>query len=247
MPRRPTVIVPNLNQVSKPDFIHRVLRNNNHVEPTLTARTQGDWELWGLKNRLGGVGFKHSHNYDGICPLRLFAEHPDFFAYERGKDGKGRRVPSGQLCLTHPGVVKRAVEAARAAFDRDPHLRAYPLSPNDTEGWCECDRCQAQDHPDRRIGLATRVLRFNNQVAAQVVETHPDRFLAYYAEYSNMPGPPVHRDGSVVLPAHPAVVPAVVNFYCLLHDPRDPNCPRNREYCWRLLSGGRWSGSGRFL
>ena len=234
VPRRSTVVVPDLNQVSKPDFIHRSPWNNGHVGPTLTAETEQAWFSWFLKNRLGGIAVDHGHNYDGFCPHRLFEEHPDYFPYRRGEDGERRRVPEGQLCLTHPEVVERAIEAARTAFDTHPDKRSYSLSPNDTGGWCECDRCKAQDDPDPEIGLATRVLRFNNQVAAAVVKTHTGRFFPYYSEYGNMPGPPVRRDGTVVLQAHPAVMPAIVNIYCLLHDIQDPDCPRNAEYRWRL-------------
>lgn len=86
------------------------------------------------------------------------------------------------------------------------------------------------------IGLATRVLQFNNRVAAQVAQTHPGRLLSYYADYSNMPGPPVRTDGTLIMRAHPDVVPMIVldKRWCLIHGIEDQSCPRNADFRWRL-------------
>ena len=238
VPDRKTISVGALNVVSKADFIYRSPWNNGHIRPTLTARTRQAWQRWMMKNRLGWVtAIAQGHAYNEWCPSeRYFAEHPEFFSWIREKK---QRIPmtaqEGQLCLSNPEVVKLAVAAARKAFD-DPSIRSFSLSPADTEEWCECARCAAMDDPDPAIGLATRVLRFNNQVAAEVGRTHPGRFFPYYAEYGNLPGPPVRDDGTVVLQAHPSVVPAIVmgKRFCILHRIDDPDCPKNAEYRRRL-------------
>lgn len=107
-------------------------------------------------------------------------------------------------------------------------MPAYSLSPNDLQGgWCECEKCVAWDDPDPTVGLAARVLRFNNLVAKAMEEEFPDQHYLYYAEYSNMPGPPVRKDGTVAMKAHPAIIPIYVNMTCAIHDITDSSCPLN--------------------
>ena len=238
VPERKTLAVGALNVVSKADFIDRRPWNNGHIRPTLTESTRQAWQQWMVKNRLGSVvPIDHGHAYEQWCPShRYFKEYPEYFSYVRERK---QRIPmtaqEGQLCLSNPQVVKLAVEAARNQFDNGLK-RSFSLSPNDTEEWCECAQCLAMDDPDPAIGLATRVLQFNNQVAAEVVRTHPGRLFPYLGEYGNMTGPPVRADGTVVLKAHPAVMNVVVmgKRFCQLHGVDDPDCPKNAEYRRRL-------------
>ena len=241
VPRHKTIVVGDLNIVSKPDFAYRDLWLNGFVRPALTEKTRQAWRSWMMKNRLGWVSrIRHGHAYDQWCPTnRYFDATPEYFSYTRAK---GRRIPmtaqEGQLCLSNPDVVELAAAAARRAF-QDPTERSFSLSPNDTEDWCECARCRAMDDPDPAIGLATRVLQFTNQVAAEASRTHPGRLFPYLGEYGVLPGPPVRGDGTVVLKAHPAVVNVIVmgKRFCLLHGINDADCPNNALYRRRL---GAW-------
>ena len=238
IPRRETIAVGDLNIVSKPDFSYRDPWLNGLAKPSLTEKSRQAWRSWFMKNRLGWVSrIRHGHAYEEWCSSdRYFENHPEYFSYVRAK---GRRIPmtsqEGQLCLSNPEVVDVAVSAARKVF-RNPTERSFSLSPNDTWEWCECDRCLAMDHPDPAIGLATRVLQFNNRVAAEVSKTHPGRLFTYLGEYGNMTGPPVRADGTVVLKAHPAVMNVIVmgKRFCVLHGITDPSCPNNAEYRRRL-------------
>ena len=242
IPQTETIKLDPLDIKSKPDFAIRWLWNSGRTKKPVprslrpTVLFSPGWRSWYVKNRLGGPKLNTSHTYDEICPAELFKTHPEYFPYSR-KTGKRFLAKRHMLCLSNPEVVDRAVQACRRYFDRRPDARSASLSPADTgRGWCECDACLAMDDPDPAIGLAKRVLTFNNQVAAELVKTHPDRFVAYYADYGNLPGPTVRRDGTVVLKAHPAVIPVVVNLYCALHEIDDPTCPKNAEYRWRLAA-----------
>ncbi len=240
VPHHPTIEVHELNVVSKPDFEYRGPWNNGHVQPTLTETTKQAWQSWLMKNRLGWVSkIRHGHAYEQWCSSdRYFDQHPEYFSYIRQK---GRRIPmtsqEGQLCLSNPDVVQLAVDAARARFERNPTERSFSLSANDAEDWCECDRCRALDDPDPAIGVGTRLLHFNNQVAAEVSKTHPGRLFAYLGEYGiHHGGVPVRADGTVVLKAHPQVLNTIVmgKDFCILHGIEDPDCPNNEEYRRRL-------------
>ena len=243
IPQRQVVAVSELDIVSKADFTYRDLWFNGNVRPTLTAKTRQAWSDWMMKNRMGWVSrIRHGHAYDQWCPTdRYFDKHPEYFSYSRDRQ---QRLPmtaqEGQVCHSNPDVVNLAVAAARKFLD-NPLERYFSMSPADTEEWCECDACLAMDDPDPTVGLATRVLQFTNQVAAEVSKTHPGRVLPYLAEYGNLPGPPVRRDGTIALKVHPAVLPVVVmgKRFCVLHDVHDETCPTNVDHRRRLLSWQR--------
>jgi len=241
IPRLDTITVSDLNIVSKPDFARRRMDVSGHIRDHDSDQMKRAWQRWYLRNRFGGVPITTSHNYDGICQPRLFAEHPEHFAFDRRKN---RRVltKDGQICLSNEQVVERAIRESRRFLNKRKDALGASLSPADADmdQWCQCDGCLAMDHADPKIGVATRVLTFNNQVAAEVHKSHPDRLLTYYADYYqvNMTGPPVLANGKVVLSAHPQVVPVIVNRFCYLHAIDDPDCPLNADYRWRLQA---WS------
>jgi hypothetical protein len=127
--------------------------------------------------------------------------------------------------------VQIAADRAREAFDADPDLWSYSLSPNDGwGGWCECEDCVALDPPELRDnprhGKARRMLVFANRVAELVEATHPDRHLAFYA-YAPTVEPPED------LTAHPNVAVAVAHYGGVSDKFRpitDPTSPRNAGY-----------------
>lgn len=214
IPSKKTISIDGLNHVHKPDFIKRNYWNNGYVRPYLA---HPEWySSWSDKNYLGGVDLLHNHIYLYVCPKdKYFSAHPEYFPLVE-KNGKMVRTPGGQLCLSNPDLVKMFADAAIAAFDKKPDLKAFSLSPNDTKGWCQCEKCKSMDSPDPDVGLAWRVLKFNNEVAEIVSKKYPDKWLAYYAEYMNLPGPPVG------MKAHPMIMPIIVNRYDIMHNIHDP-------------------------
>ena len=253
VPTRKTVSIEALDVTSKPDFEFRRLSFSvlGQMPESLAAK----WAAWSIKNRLGGPFITCSHSYSRYThsPIprnekrSLLESHPEFFALVPNDEGVLTRMIDKQLCLSNPGLLKRTIDAARAYLLRTHNGRimpVYSLSPNDLrDGWCECENCRAWDDPDDTVGLATRVLRFNNLVAEALQDEFPDRRFPYYAEYSNMPGPPVRQDGTIAMKAHPAVLPVYVNIYCLIHDINDPSCPGNVEHRRRIDQWGRVADS----
>lgn len=216
IPSRKTILADKIDYVHKPDFVKRVFWNDGFVTPGLAhPEWYSDWEP---KVYQGGMRINDDHAYSGICPPgKYFAEHPDYFPLSADKEGKSQRVLSGQLCLSNPDVVKLAADAVIARFESRPDQKGASLSPNDTKGgWCQCDRCRAMDSPDPDVGVAWRVLKFNNEVAEIVSKRFPNKWLAYYAEYFNLPGPPVG------MKAHPMILPVIVAQYDTMHSIYDP-------------------------
>ena len=264
VPWMETIEIGELDVVSRPDVALRWLWLSGNYVPTEKEKA---FKLWAIKNRLGGAQIPHGHNYNVMLPPdRYFDEHPEYYAYDRETDQRTiMTYGDGGLCLSNPDVQRIVVDGVRERFD-SRGIWAYSLSPNDAapEDWCECDACLLMDSDEAnpaylsglqtdasqyvmaspRIGLATRVLQFNNRVAEQVAQTYPGRLLTYYADYTNMPGPPVRTDGTVIMPAHPAVLPVIVldNRWCSIHDMDDPHCPRNEDFRWRLDGWRRVAG-----
>ncbi|MFO8080247.1 MAG: DUF4838 domain-containing protein [Armatimonadota bacterium] len=228
IPRMTTISFEEFTNLENPDFILRDMWLAYGKRP---GTENEDYETWRMRNRMGGVKAKMGHNLGSIISRADYGEtHPEYFPLQDGE----RNVTSGhgwQPCTSNPQVIEIAAEKARAAFDADPELWSYSLSPNDGwGGWCECDDCVALDPPEfrdnPRHGKARRILVFANQVAELLEETHPDRHVAFYA-YAPTVEPP---DGPQ---AHPNVAIAVAHYGGVSDKFRpitDPASPRNAGY-----------------
>ena len=268
VPQMETIEIAELGVVSRPDVALRYLWLSGDYVP---RETNYAFLQWAMKNRLGGAQIPHGHNYMVMLPPdRYFDEHPEYYAYDRETDQRTiMTYGDGGLCLSNPDVQRIVVDKVREDFD-SRGIWAYSLSPNDAEpkDWCECGPCLLMDSDEPnpaylrgsqndvlrevmafpRIGLGTRVLQFNNLIAQQLAQSHPERLLTYYSDYSNMPGPPVRNDGTVIMRAHPAVVPIIVldRKWCSIHHMDDPDCPRNENFRlrfdgWRRVAD-QWMG-----
>jgi len=138
----------------------------------------------GMKIELG----HHSCQYF-VPPDEFFATHPEYFALSHGE-----RSPHGQLCTSHEAVVALVAERMSALMSSHPEIDTVGLWPNDGFGWCECERCLAQEpqEPSFWPGQPRRTdtyLRFINAVAELVLQEHPDRYLSALA-YVNYVEPP---------------------------------------------------------
>jgi hypothetical protein len=68
------------------------------------------------------------------------------------------------------------------------------LSPNDGEGFCECDNCRALDRvqwPDGNPVLSDRIVTYANEIAKRVCRALPDQRFGLYA-YSYYAAPPTY-------------------------------------------------------
>lgn len=197
IPRR-GVLLGGWTEVAKPAWVHRQLwysglRWMQEQSPEDFEALMAELAVWQRRNRMGqGVPVRFGHSFLHVVPAQeYFAMHPEYFA-----ECDGRRVPDGQLCTTNEEVIRIFADAAIAAFDGNPELQSFSLSPNDGAGWCHCANCEALDPPEARgteTGKADRVVTFVNAVARRVKQAHPDRWLAFYA-YAGCTAPPTYAD-----------------------------------------------------
>lgn len=229
IPQMDTLRVTSLDNAENPDFILRDMWLAHGDRP---GTEDEDYELWRMRNKMGGVNARMGHNLARIISPDEYAEtHPEYFPLIEGE----RVIPEWghdwQPCTSNPDVVGIAAETAAAAFDADPLMWAFSLSPNEgPAGWCQCENCTALDPPafrdDPTQGKGRRMLVFANQVAERLAETHPNAHVAFAASGPTA-GPPDD------LSAHPQVAVAVAHEGEVADHLRpitDPASPRNAAY-----------------
>ena len=194
IPKAASVAIPETDIADAPFFLNRRL--------PYTQERRRDVKRWWARQRLGwSMSVTHSHNWRASIPASHFDEHPDWFP-ERG----GVRVPPTgryKLCTTNPGLVRAYADAAIAHFDRHPQAACYSLSPSDSAGYCECEKCSAlyETDPNGALSVTPAILTFYNDVAKLVAQKYPDKILAgyVYSAYVFPPKKPIPLAPNVLL------------------------------------------------
>ncbi len=185
IPKRTTIALPPLDEIQRPAFEYRDPFFTEALEKDWAARNKCNGAFSSLDASTGGkveyFPFVHTF-YVILPPEKYFKDHPEYFALVDEK----RRGEDAQLCLTNPEVLRLTVETVLGWMEQHPEARIYSVSQNDTEGWCECDHCQAVETEEG--AHSGPILRFVNAVAAEVGKRHPEKLidtLAYW--YSENP------------------------------------------------------------
>jgi len=202
--------------------------------PDGSGSWSGDKDIltWYDRNA-GGRNHSQSSNHYwhyAIPPAKYFKDHPEWFALIGGK-----RVPS-QLCTSNPEVIAKMIEVAKAYLKSQPSAVSFPMDPEDTMDFCQCDNCRAQDPQGRGsdgLPLVTdRVITFCNAVADGIKEEFPDRYIGVLA-YSNHLMPPVR-----VKPAKNIIITICRSNSCNLHLLPIVGCPTAKRF-YDIVQG--WS------
>jgi hypothetical protein len=194
VPKSTSVSVPETNLVDAPFFLNRRV--------PYTQQERREVQRWWDRQRLGwSMSLNHSHNWRHTIPASHFDEHPEWFPERDGV----RTPPTGhyKLCVTNPGLVRAYADATIAYFDRNPDATCYSLSPSDSAGYCECEKCSAlyETDPNGNRSVTPAILTFYNDVARLVGKKYPEKLLAgyVYAAYVFPPKKPVPLEPNVFL------------------------------------------------
>lgn len=150
VPQVATLKIPAINKTEKPAFEYREVyypsaNEAEYLEWNKLQRFEDLWGLWG-------------HSYNKLVPAAIyFAAHPDYYALVKGK-----RQPS-QLCLSNEEVYKIVVAELKKRMVANPDAEYWSVSPNDDNGYCECDKCKAADA--EQGGPQGSLIKFVNRVA----------------------------------------------------------------------------------
>ncbi|HET6456759.1 MAG TPA: DUF4838 domain-containing protein [Armatimonadota bacterium] len=171
IPKKPTITLPPLNIVQKPDFEYR--------EPFYTDAFDADWAARNKCNsnsarldadRGGKVSYgKFVHTFAELFPpAKYYRDHPEYFSLVDGK----RQDGYAQICMSNPEVLRIATDTVMQWIAENPDARIFSVSQNDAGLNCQCDVCKAIDAEEGSpSGL---LLRFVNAVAEEVEKKYPN-------------------------------------------------------------------------
>ena len=236
VPRKPTIVVKPRDDVQNPDFVKRSMWWGYGNRPGWQVELYG---VWSRRNKMGGADVGMGHSLYRIIPAAKFGKtHPEYFPLRHGRRNIPKIGQKGgwQPCTSNPRVIEIAAAKAIEFFDKRPRAYAFSLSPNDGYGWCECDRCTAQDPPQLRgapeRGKARRMTLFANAVAERLARRHPNKYVCWYAYMATVEPP---EDVKV----HPNVVIALAHYspFCdPVHALQDPRSTANQGFV-KLVNG----------
>ena len=182
IPPRKEVVLPKLEVAVNPGFRFRYFSGVEEDRP------------WDFRNRLDQpgnwnapyLGSMGHYLWAIIRPSKYGQTHPEYFPLLNGKrylgtDGDQRANP----CTSNPGVVQATIDTINQYFDQHPQAHTHSVCINDTNTWCECDACRAQDvevplFRGRKI-YSDRYYTYVNAVARGVAAKHPDKFIGCFA------------------------------------------------------------------
>ncbi|MBT4818072.1 MAG: DUF4838 domain-containing protein [Lentisphaerae bacterium] len=214
IPSKPTLEIGSLNVQAKPAFWQRALGS-----PTGTPDDKWRFMIRNKNFRYdfrgrAASGFFPKGAFSRVASSRTsvhsfsifvngkdwFDSHPEYFSLVRGK-----RIPAlssagpGQLCLTHPDVLKLTTEKLREfiAADRAEATanglhppKVYWINQNDVyAAHCECSGCRAI--VEREGGESGPLIAFLNAVAQAIEADYPDVLVGTIA-YNQTSPPPKH-------------------------------------------------------
>lgn len=220
VPESRTLVLAPQETIQVPSFASRYLQGVRDDE-------------WERHLRAGGLRFPSAHGIPlGVRQDQLFEQHPEYFALRSGQRSKS------QLCISHPEVLRLAVEATKQFFRENPSAEIIGMGANDGRGFCECDRCKALDAGDydpfgHCESMTDRYVWFFNRVLEGIQDEFPSKRIGFYA-YAAYNRPPVKVNPD------PRLVPAVAMItLCRLHGMENPVCPEKSYEKWIIAEWGR--------
>lgn len=115
------------------------------------------------------------HTFGKLLPeADYFASHPEYFSLKEGK-----RIKSGQLCLSNPDVLNIVLNSLKKTIRRNPQYKIYDVSQNDNNNFCQCNHCT--QIIKRYGGYSGLNLWFVNQVADSIKKIFPNKLIGTFA------------------------------------------------------------------
>lgn len=180
-PRWETLASGPVNDVDNPVTQIRIVNGDFSKDQDLR-----DWLRLDVTDDVFGRGY-YVHTFNKLVPWeQYFGEHPEYYSWTNGKRIKD------QLCLSHPDVLKIAIETLAAEIAAQPDRQVWSVSQNDNFSYCQCPACRKVI--DEEGSPAGPVIRFVNQVAARF----PDKIISTLAYQYSRQAPKLARPAANV-------------------------------------------------
>ena len=214
IPTKPTLKIPVIDVRDKPHFWQRQLHSptgspdnhwlflirNKNFRYDFRGRAADGFFPQGAFSRVSSPRTSIHSFSTFVSGKKWFETHPEYFSLVNGK-----RLPAltgagpGQLCLTHPDVLRLTIAKLREFIAADraesvaakvPPPKSYWITQNDVyRAHCECDNCQAI--AKREGGESGPLIAFLNAVGEDIAEDYPDVLVGTLA-YNLTSTPPKH-------------------------------------------------------
>ncbi|MCW3121688.1 MAG: coagulation factor 5/8 type domain protein [Flavipsychrobacter sp.] len=153
-------ILPESHVIKVPGRIH------NEYKPPLVYREvyypashDAEYLEWNQLQQLDDLWGVWGHSFNKLLPAKTyFSTHPEYYSLVKGKR------QASQLCLSNEDVFKIIVNELKKKMADNPDAIYWSISPNDDNGYCQCDKCSAVDN--EQGGPAGSLIKFVNRVAA---------------------------------------------------------------------------------
>ena len=214
IPSKPTLEVGSLDIRAKPHFWQRQLHSptgspdnhwlflirNKNFRYHMKGRAEGTFFPKGAFSRTASPRTSIHSFSTFVSGKEWFDAHPEYFSLVNGK-----RIPAltasgpGQLCLTHPDVLRLTITKLREFIEADradsaaagvAPPKSYWITQSDVyRAHCECDDCQAIAKHEG--GESGPLVAFLNAVAKDIEEDYPNILVGTLA-YNLTSTPPKH-------------------------------------------------------
>ncbi len=219
-PQKP-VEIRNGTDVFVPCFDLRLTSSFTYGTGNLTKSERADLYKWMTRRKVGraipskGSGFQHA--FAKLVPRDKYGKtHPEYYSLITPDRWIGEPKPSvptrtndptvggpWQLCTSNPEVRRIIAEkiASKSGIIQS-------ISPNDGYGFCQCQKCTAQDGKDveRRgkaghLRVTNRMYDFAEDIAKQVYKLNPDAKMGMFAYsfYDGVPDQKINFPGNTYL------------------------------------------------
>ena len=180
VPQRPTLTVPAQNVNYAPKLRCREAFYKDAFNGVFAARLKLNGHFEQVPPEYGGhyriLGWCHTF-YQLLPPDKYFAAHPDWYSEINGQ----RTAEHTQLCLTNDAMRAELTKVALEWIRKEPSAGMISITQNDWGGQCQCAKCRAIEEEEG--GPSGPLIRFVNQVAADIEQEYPDflvETLAYH-------------------------------------------------------------------
>lgn len=227
VPTMDTISVGHMDREERPDFRFRNIWYSGWMP---VSNEDGEnfraWMGHNKVNSLAGLSLPGDGSIVRLAPAeQYFESHPHIYA----ENELGERVKD-MLCLSEPDTVRIAVQTITETFRDDPNTLTFGFAPPDGHPMCHCRRCQARipGFSGKGYGdpsLSDAWFRFVNQIASEVHNEFPDRWLLTNG-YANRVRLPEGIDKlSPIIGIQSAMIAS-----CTFHRIGDPRCWQRQLY-----------------
>ena len=175
-----------------------ISRDEVRQEPVYKwRRLSGDISsTWSRRNRNNFELIPNGHNLNVLFPPSKYAKsHPEFFPILNGKRYLPPHDPdqNWQPCFSADGVVEEASKNIKEYFRAHPGAKYFSLGMNDSNYFCECERCKLKEDPAPNFlgfrNFSDSYFEWANQVVESVLKEYPDAWFGALA-YGPLSQPP---------------------------------------------------------